>query len=95
LEWLNGAIRMLAKEPILKKIKIKMRLDDVRAILGEELVKHDPKKTLIDNYYLAFPDVNGIIQFDFSDRVVSTHFAPHCLTPRWGEPSDGPESPVG
>ena len=92
LDWLNGAIRMLVKEPILKQIKIKMRLDDVRAILGDELVRHDPRQTLIDNYFLAFPDVNGAIQFDFSDRVVSTHFAPHCLTPRWDEPSDSLET---
>ena len=95
LEWLNGAIRMLLKEPILKQIKTKMRLDDVRALLGDELIKHDPRQTLIDNYFLMFPDVNGVIQFDFSDRVVSTHFAPHCLTPRWNEPGDGPESPTG
>lgn len=95
LEWLNGAIRMLFKEPALKKIKRKMKLDEVRAILGDERVKHDPKMTLLDNYFLSFPDVNGAIQFDFSDRVVSTHFAPHCLTPRWDEPCGGPESPCG
>ncbi len=79
LGWLNGAIRMLVKEPLTKKVKKGMKLDDVRALLGEEVVRHDPRKTLLDDYFLSFPDVNGVVQFDFSDRVIATRFAPHCL----------------
>ncbi|MFO0943466.1 MAG: SMI1/KNR4 family protein [Pirellulales bacterium] len=94
LNWLNGAIKMLVKEPILKRVKKKMKLGDVRELLGNELISHDPKKTLLENYYLTFPDVNGGIQFDFSDRVVSTHFFPHCLTPNLDDPSDQTELQV-
>lgn len=82
LSWLNGAIRMLVKEPVTKKVKKGMNLDDVRGLLGNEMVRHNPRETLLDNYCLSFPDVNGAVQFDFSDRVVATHFAPHCLIPR-------------
>lgn len=85
LGWLNGAIRMLVKEPITKKVKKGMKLDEVRGLLGNEMVRHEPRQTLLDDYFLSFPDVNGAVQFDFSDRVKATHFAPHCLTPRGAE----------
>jgi hypothetical protein len=91
LGWLNGAIRMLAKEPVTKKVKKGMKLDDVRGLLGNEMVRHDPRKTLLDDYFLSFPDINGAVQFDFSDRVIATHFAPHCLIPR-GDQSIGSDN---
>ncbi len=86
LGWLNGAIRMLVKEPVTQKVKKGMKLDDVRGLLGNERVRHDPRKTLLDDYFLSFPDVNGVVQFDFSDRVTATHFYPHCLTPEGDSP---------
>lgn len=88
LGWLNGAIRMLMKEPITTKVKKGMKLDDVRELLGNEMLRHDPGRTLLENYFLTFPDVNGGVWFDFSDRVIATHFAPHCLTPRLDAPGD-------
>ena len=87
LGWLNGAIRMLVKEPVTRKVKKGLKLDDVRCLLGNEVLRHDPRKTLLDDYFLTFPDVNGGVQFDFSDRVIATHFAPHCLTPNVDEPA--------
>ena len=94
LGWLNGSIRILVKEPVTKKVKKGMRLDDVRGLLGNEVLRHDPRKSLLDDYFLSFPDVNGGVQFDFSDRVIATHFAPHCLTPKGDEPSGEPEPPI-
>jgi hypothetical protein len=88
LDWLNGAIRMLSKEPFTRSIKKGMKLDDVRGLLGSELIPHDPRATLLDDYALAFQDINGFVKFNFLDRVVATNFSTHCLLPRWNKQSE-------
>ncbi len=80
--WVMSGINTIRREPLIRRIRKGMTLDAVRELLGTELVAHDPRRTLGEDYWLAFPDCNAYFKFSRTDRVLEIDHKSHIISPR-------------
>lgn len=81
LGWLQSAIKTIQREPLLKRLRTGMHIDEVRGILGDELAPV-PAGSRSAPYPVAFIDCNADFLFDSADRLLKIDHHAHIICPR-------------